>query len=58
MISSLRSLIGENQMMAYLVMMTVRLVELHTAGTSAGRAAVGWFAPGAPPGGVAVVSFL
>lgn len=29
MISSLRSLIGENQMMAYLVMMTIRLVELH-----------------------------
>ena len=29
MISSLRSFIGPNQMMAYLVMMTARLVELH-----------------------------
>ena len=29
MIESLRGFIGENQMMAYLVMMTVRLVELH-----------------------------
>src|ERR1700680_2056030 len=28
-ISSIRSLIGENPMMAYLVMMTIRLVELH-----------------------------
>src|SRR5204863_4767180 len=29
MISALRDLIGTNQMMAYLVMMAVRLVELH-----------------------------
>src|SRR5947207_333414 len=29
MIESLRDFIGENQMMAYLVMMAVRLVELH-----------------------------
>src|SRR2546421_12277833 len=29
MIESLRGFIGENQMMAYLVMMTIRLVELH-----------------------------
>src|SRR5438105_9709281 len=29
MIASLRELIGTNQMMAYLVMMTIRLIELH-----------------------------
>src|SRR3989442_11884469 len=31
MIESLRGFIGENQMMAYLVMMAARLVELHRA---------------------------
>ena len=31
MIESLRGFIGTNQMMAYLVMMAVRLVELHRA---------------------------
>jgi len=37
MIGALRQFIGANQMMAYLVMMTVRLIELHRVLKPTGR---------------------